>query len=199
VYANLLSKIGRFLEHGHVNQDWVAIVIYPNRAMEQKNLRPYRWLFQSDQLIRVFLDELPAALPDQFEMGILELIAAKPELALNKAQAMVPRIRRSKRPADFQRLVLQLLETVLLAQFPKLSREEIEKMVHLADLRETRVFQEALEEGEEKGLEKGREEALVKVVIGMLNRGDSIAEIEEVTELTPIKIRAIKKKHIRKR
>jgi hypothetical protein len=34
VYANLLSKIGRFLEHGNPEKDWVAAVIYPNRELE---------------------------------------------------------------------------------------------------------------------------------------------------------------------
>ena len=106
VYANLLSKIGRFLEHGNPSQDFVAVVIYPNRAMEQKNLRPYRCLLDSDQLIRIYLDELPPARPEQFEMGILELIAAKPEAALENAEAMVPRVRESKLPKQFQRMVI---------------------------------------------------------------------------------------------
>ena len=75
VYANLLTKVGRFLEHGNPNQDWVAVVIYPTRSLEQKNLRPYRCLLDSDQLRRVYLDELPPAPPDQFDMAILELIA----------------------------------------------------------------------------------------------------------------------------
>jgi predicted transposase YdaD len=44
VYANLLTKIGRFLEHGNPKQDWVAVVIYANRSLEQNNLRPYRCL-----------------------------------------------------------------------------------------------------------------------------------------------------------
>ena len=72
VYANMLSKVGRFLEHGDSSQDWVAVVIYPNRSMEQKNLRPYRCLLGSDQCVRIYLDELPPARPDQFELGILE-------------------------------------------------------------------------------------------------------------------------------
>ena len=108
--ANLLSKIGRFLEHGNAEQDWVAVVIYPNRELEQKNLHPYRCLLESDQLVRIYLDELPPAPPDQFEMGILELIAAEPETALKKAQAMVPRLRVSKQPRQFQRTLLQLVE-----------------------------------------------------------------------------------------
>lgn len=49
VYANMLSKIGRFLEHGNQRQNWVAVVIYPSRSMEQKNLDPYRCLTKSDQ------------------------------------------------------------------------------------------------------------------------------------------------------
>ena len=63
VYANLLSKIGRFLEHGNPEQDWVAVVIYPNRELEQKNLHPYRCLLESDQLVRIYLNELPPRRP----------------------------------------------------------------------------------------------------------------------------------------
>ncbi len=61
LYANLFSKIGRFLEHGNPHQDWVFVIIYANRATEQKNLRPYRCLVHSDQLMRIYLDELPPA------------------------------------------------------------------------------------------------------------------------------------------
>ena len=155
VYANLLSKIGRFLEHGNAEQDWVAVVIYPNRELEQKNLHPYRCLLESDQLVRIYLDELPPAPPDQFEMGILELIAAQPETALKKAQAMVPRLRASKQPRQFQRTLLQFIETVIVHQFPKWSREEIETMLQVTDVSQTRVFQEALEQGAKRGSKRG--------------------------------------------
>lgn len=36
VYANLFSKIGRFLEHGDPSQDWVAVAIYASRSTEQQ-------------------------------------------------------------------------------------------------------------------------------------------------------------------
>ena len=157
VYANLLTKIGRFLEHGDSGLDWVAVVIYPDRSLEQSNLHPYRCLVQSDQLIRVYLDELPPAAPDQFEMGILELIAAKPEAALEKARAMVPRLRRGNVTKQFQRMMIQFIETVIVHQFPNWSRAEIEKMLQVTDVRQTRVFQEALEEGRQEGLEQGIE------------------------------------------
>lgn len=190
VYANLLAKIGRFLEHGNAEQDWVAVVIYPNRELEQKNLRPYRCLLESDQLVRTYLDELPPAPPDQFELGILEFIAAQPETALKKAQAMVPRLRASKQPKQFQRTLLQFIETVIVHQFPNWSREEIETMLQVTDVSQTRVFQEALEQGREEGIEKGIE----SVALRLLKMGRPVAEIAQATDLTPAQIRKLSKK-----
>ncbi|MCE9529559.1 MAG: Rpn family recombination-promoting nuclease/putative transposase [Planctomycetes bacterium] len=182
VYANLISKIGRFLEHGNPKQDWVAVVIYPNRSLEQENLRPYRCLIDSDQLVRIYQDELPPALPDQFELGVLELIAAKPEIALEKAKAMVPRVRASKRPPQFQKMVIQFVETVILYQFPSWSRKEIEKMSQVSDVRQTRVYQEGVEEGIEK------------VALNLLKTERPIKEIAELTGLSLSQIRKLKKK-----
>ena len=159
VYANLLSKIGRFLEHDGPAQDWVAVVIYPHHAMEQKNLHPYRSLINSDQLVRVYLDELPPASPEQLEIGILELIAAKPDAALAKARSIIPRVRASKRPQHLQRMLIQFVETVILYQFPGWSRKEMEKMLQVTDIRQTRVYQEALEEGRQEGRQEGLDEA----------------------------------------
>ncbi|HEV3386702.1 MAG TPA: Rpn family recombination-promoting nuclease/putative transposase [Gemmata sp.] len=190
VYANLLSKIGRFLEHGNPEQDWVAVVIYPNRELEQKNLHPYRCLLESDQLVRIYLNELPPVPPDQFEMGILELIAAKPEIAFEKARVMVPRLRQSNLPKADQRLVLQLIETVIVHQFPKWSREEIAKMLQVTDVTQTRVYQEGVEDGLVKGIEKGIE----SVAMRMIKMGRPVLEIAQATGLTPTQIRKLSKK-----
>lgn len=190
VYANLMTKIGRFLEHGSPNQDWAAVVIYPNRSMEQKNLLPYRCLLNSDQLIRVYLDELPPSPPDQFEMGILEMIAASPNAAMEKAQEMVPRVRASKVSPQFQRLVIQFIETVIVYQFPQKSRAEVERMLQVSDVRQTRVFQEAHAEGMEKGMEKGKEE----IAVHLMELGQSIELIKQATGFSEAKLRKLKKR-----
>lgn len=187
VYANLMAKVGRYLEHNDPTQDWVAVAIYPNRVMEQKALRPYRCLLDSDQLVRVFLDELPPAPPDQFEMGILELIAAKPDDAMRKARRLVQRLRESGRSSEFQRQLVTFIETVILYQFPKMSREEIEKMLQVSDVRETRVFQEALQEGEDR--------VGTRVVLELHARENSVSEIAKVTGFTTARVRAIIKRH----
>jgi predicted transposase/invertase (TIGR01784 family) len=198
VYANLMTKIGRFLEHGDPAQDWAAVVIYPNRSLEQKNLEPYRCLVNSDQLVRIYLDELPPASPEQFEMGILELIAAKPEAALEKARAMVPRVRESNQPPQFQRMLLQFIETIIVHQFPNWSREEIETMLQVTDVRQTRVFQEAREEGMqeglERGLEKGIEQGVESVARRLLDTGHTPAETARLTGLALAQVRKLTRK-----
>jgi len=194
VYANIMSKVGRFLEHGNPKQDWIAVAIYPTRALEQENLHPYRCLINSDQLIRIYQDELPPAQPDQIELGVLELIGAKPEVALEKAKAMVPRVQASKKPPQFRRLVIQFIETAILCQFPHWSRQEIEKMLQVTDVTQTRVYQEALEEGREEGMEKGMEKGREEVALNLLKIERPIKEIAAVTGLTLAQIRRLKKK-----
>ncbi|HEX3149464.1 MAG TPA: Rpn family recombination-promoting nuclease/putative transposase [Gemmataceae bacterium] len=194
VYANLLTKIGHFLDHGDPAQDWVAVVIYPSRTTEQKNLHPYRSLIESDQLVRIYLDELPPARPDQYEFGILELIAAKPEAALSKAKALVPRVKAAQRPKHFERLLLQFIETVILYQFPQWSRNEVEKMLQVTDIRQTRVYQEALEEGREEGRVEGRVEVLEELAKKMIKLGRPVSEITQLTGLTTAQVRKLTKK-----
>jgi predicted transposase/invertase (TIGR01784 family) len=186
VYANLLSKIGHFLEHDGPDQDWVAVVIYPHHAMEQKNLHPYRCAINSDQLVRVYLDELTPASPEQLEIGILELIAAKPDVALEKARTIIPRVKASKRPQKLQWMLIQFVETVILYQFPGWSRQEMEKMLQVTDIRQTRIYQEAMEEGAER-----KAEAVARRLLG---KGMSVAEVAEATELTVDQVRKLAKK-----
>lgn len=209
VYANLMSKIGRFLEHGNPAQMWVAVVIYPTRSME-KNLDPYRCLLNSDQLIRLYLDEFAPAEPDRIEMNILHMIAAEPDDALRNARELVTRVRSAELPTEFRRRVIQFVETVILYQFPTMSREEIERMLQVTDVRQTRVFQEALQEGREEGRmegreegrlegreegrEEGRDQATLEIATKLLLKDWPVAEIVEATGLTAARVRALKKK-----
>jgi predicted transposase/invertase (TIGR01784 family) len=197
VYANMMSKIARFLEHDDPAQDWIAVVIYPTRDLEQKCLRPYRCLIESDQLVRIFPNELPPAAPDHFELGILELIAAKPEAALAKAREMVPRLRDARVATQSQRAPLQLIETVIVHQFPNWSRAEIEKMLQVTDVTQTRVYQEGVEQGREEGRQEGLQEGvqvgIETVARRLLESGQPIAEIARATGLTAAQIRKLSK------
>ncbi len=59
-------------------------------------------------------------------------------------------------------------------------------MLQVTDVRQTRVFQEALEEGREVGIEA--------VALRLLKMGRPVAVIVQATELTPAQIRKLSKK-----
>ena len=68
---------------------------------------------------------------------------------------------------------MELIETVLLCKFKNLSRREIESMFTLADLKETRVYQEAYEAGKLEGELKGELKGEMK---GKLENSRQIAK-----------------------
>ena len=63
-------------------------------------------------------------------------------------------------------------------------------MLQVTNVSQTRVFQEALEQGRQEGIEKGIE----TVARRLLKMGRPVAEIVQATDLTPAQIRKLSKK-----
>ena len=107
--ANLLLKVGLYLEKVNPRQNWQAVVIYPNRSIEQANLLPYRTWLQSEQLTRIYLDELPEPQPGEFGLSILRLIIAKADEALGTARRLIPQVRESNVPSEQRAKLIELI------------------------------------------------------------------------------------------
>jgi predicted transposase/invertase (TIGR01784 family) len=86
-----------------------------------------------------------------------------------------------------------LIETVVLCQFPEKSRKELEKMLQVNDVRETRVFQEALEEGLEKGKQIGVAETKEDVARRLLAKKYPLQEIAEISGLSLAQVKKLKR------
>src|SRR5207302_3821544 len=67
--------------------------------------------------------------------------------------------------------LVELIETVVLYKLPRLSREEIQAMLQVHDIRETRVYQEAKEEGLKEGVEKGIREGIQEGIEKGIEKG----------------------------
>lgn len=189
-YSNLFAKVFLWLETNNPAQDWRACVIFASRSLEPSQLAPYRELLDSDRVKRVYLDELPEPAEDQFGLGILQIIACPTEQTIAKAKTWLQRVRKTQRPVDNRRALVELIAVVVQSRFPKLGREELERMLELTDIRETKVFQEALEEGMEKGMEK----ALERVALRSLAKGYSVADVSDLTGLSVPHVKRLKKK-----
>jgi predicted transposase/invertase (TIGR01784 family) len=147
-------------------------------------------LLQSEQVTRVYLEDLPDPPPEKLGLHILRLIASPQTEAMERAQRLLPQVRASAEPAERQRELIELIETVIVYQYPKKSRRELEKMLQVNDFRETKVYQEALEEGIEKGIEKGIE----TVALQMLEKKVPLKKIAELTGLSAATVKRLQKK-----
>ena len=72
----------------------------------------------------------------------MQLVIENPKNAINLAKKLVL-------DAKEQTEILKLIETILVYKFPKLTRQEIEAMFTISDLKQTRVYQDAHQEGEQ--------------------------------------------------
>jgi predicted transposase/invertase (TIGR01784 family) len=144
-YWELLAEINIYLNQFKPVQDWKAVALFADRRFEVKNLTPYQQeLVNSDRIIRIYLDELPTG---SIGVGLIQLIVAQESQAPVLVQELLQRAKTEIADAWVTRDIIDLLETVLVSKFAQLSRQEIQAMFLLTDIKQTRVYQEARQEG----------------------------------------------------
>jgi predicted transposase/invertase (TIGR01784 family) len=148
-YWELLAEINIYLNQFKPVQDWKAVALFADRRFEVKNLTPYQQeLVNSDRIIRIYLDELPTG---SIGVGLIQLIVAQESQAPMLVQELLQRAKTEIADAWVTRDIIDLLETVLVSKFAQLSRQEIQSMFLLTDIKQTRVYQEARQEGRQEG------------------------------------------------
>jgi predicted transposase/invertase (TIGR01784 family) len=158
LYERLWSESSRyFYQTRNRFSDWQAVVIYPRRSMEQKKLYPHRSLLDGGQLHRIYLEDLGdiEALP--LGLAAMALTTKTKKAMPGVAKGLVTRAQQEVANPEEKRAIMDMVSTIVVHQFTKLSRQEVDKMLGIR-LEETRVYREAKEEGREEG----REEALKK-------------------------------------
>jgi predicted transposase/invertase (TIGR01784 family) len=111
-----------------------------------------------------------------------KLVVAKEKETPEQARQLIVQARSQYPEALTQRGVLELIEMVMVYKFSKLSRQEIEAMLKLDGLKETKVYQEALEEGKLEGK--------LEAIPALVARGFSVEEIAEILRLTVEEVRS---------
>ena len=172
-YWEFLSEIFLYLNQYRPKQEWQAVAIFARRSFEPEIPNHVREIIASNRIVRVYLDDWLDRETDSFAIAIIQLILSSESQAVAMARQLGEKIEQENDP-EIQEQVLELIETVLVYKFPKLSRQEIEAMFTYSDLKQTRVYQEAREEGEQRGLKLGEQRGLVKgqatMLLRLLNR-----------------------------
>jgi len=193
-YANLFAKVFWYLETNDPDQDWIAVAIFPSRAFEPKQQAPYRDLLGSSRVRRIYLNELSVSNEAPPGLTILQLAT----IDRSEARKLVSNLfQRASNDPDCERAdtIVRLTEEVLIRRFHELEREEIRRMFKLHDIRKTRVWQEAreegLEEGIEKGIEKGRSLEKKDLVKRLQANGLSLKEVAGLMGISLSEVRRL--------
>jgi predicted transposase/invertase (TIGR01784 family) len=182
-YWDFFGEISLYLKQYQPEENWRAVAIFATRNTDTGVLAQYEEYFHSGRLIRIYLDELEDISNESIGLGVLKLVVAPDSQAGLKARELASQTRVSLEDRGIQEKVLELIDKILVYKFPLLSRQELEAMFGLDDLKQTRYFQDVREEG--------REEGRFSLVIRLLNRrvGIITPQIEEqVLGLTANKI-----------
>jgi predicted transposase/invertase (TIGR01784 family) len=139
-------------------KDWQAVVIYPSRRMEQSDIYPHRGLLNSEQIHRIYLDELGDIRQLPIWVALMVLTTLGENQAPNEARYLLARTNEEMPPSS-SRVIIEMLTTIMMYKFEHLSTKEVESMLGIT-LQRSRAYQEIKEEGRQEGLEEGRQEGL---------------------------------------
>lgn len=159
-YPRWFTSLFIFLYRQARDRDWRAVVIYPNRAAEKLPPRAFAALLDLPGMYRIYLEDIadrPATTPG---LQLAQLVIAEPATAMAKTNALADSYRNRLNDPPIRQF-FDFVETILIYKLPHLTREEIQAMLHWpeVDIKQTRVYQDALAEGREEG--RQREVALV--------------------------------------
>ena len=117
---------------------------------------------------RLYLEDLISEVGLSPNLSLLRLLVIPEQEVSESAQAILSN---SDTSAEF-RLRLDLVEAILINEFPQLSVEEVRLMLNLkeADVTQTRFYQEVFQIGQQDGQQIGRQEGEVEILLRLLNR-----------------------------
>ena len=148
------------------------IALFAQRRFEVTALTIYQQeLINSGRILPIYLDEMRSG---SIGVGLIQLILAQESQAPVLVQQLLQRAKTEIVDPLVTHDIIDLLETVLVSKFAQLSREEIQAMFLLSDIKQTRVYQEAKQEGRQEGrqegLQEGRQEGEIHLLIRQLSR-----------------------------
>lgn len=184
LYDRFFAEALLYLYRNPIYDDWYGVILLKSRKLEPKRTEIHRSLLNSPQVQRVYLNELgnPDELPVNLRVVLLTL-ATKKKLP-EQARRLIEQVQQESMPNLTRQEIIDSITTIAVYRFSKLSRTEVETMLGLK-LEETRVYQEAVAEGEERG----RLTAKLETIPKLLECGLSQEKIAEILELSIEQVR----------
>lgn len=129
---------------------------YPFRSIEQSDIYPHRGLLNSNQVHRVYLNELGDIRSLPLWVALMVLTTLEEKQAAEEAKYLLSKSQQEASQSS-SRAIIEMITTIMVYKFEQLSRTEVEQMLGIT-LKETRVYREIKEEGRQEGRQEGQQE-----------------------------------------
>ncbi len=182
-YWRLFTEIFLYLGQYQPNNDWRTVAVFATRSLDPGVPMQYRGMLMSQQVKFVYLDELDETASASLSIGMVQLVIGTEEAAIAQTNRLMQQARQELEDVVLRQKVLGLIETILVYKFTNLSRQELEAMFGLDELKQTRYFQEVAAEIAAKAKVEGKVEGKLESVPRLLQLGLSVEQIATALEL----------------
>ena len=160
-YSRYFAGLFVYLHQYKAKRIWRGLLILNAHNQDLGSESPYQALLNT-QVQRLYLEDLLTQENLSPNLALLKLIVTPETEALNQAKQI---LNSAETEAEF-RLKLDLIEAILVNKFPKLTIEEVQKMLNLreADVTQTRFYQEVLQIGRLEGEQQGGSVVILKLL-----------------------------------
>ena len=171
-YHRFFSEITLYLRQYKTQSDWQAVIIYSSRSIESSIPIAYQDWIESPKIQRLYLNEL-AEITSETPLGVslAQLVVESEQQAPEQAKRLIERAGREMSNSLLQREIIELIEIIMVYKYPQKSRQELEAMLGLGALKETKFYQEAAQETK------------LEMVPRLFEAGLSLEKIAEILEL----------------
>jgi predicted transposase/invertase (TIGR01784 family) len=163
LYARFFSEIFLYLRLYAPTKAWRGVVVFARGSMEPTEIEPYRVLLESEQVTRLYLNELGDVDKSSLGVGIIKLVVETKKRTPKLVKQLVEKARSELSNQARQQEVLDLIETIVLYKLPRITRQELARMFTREDLKKTRYYQEVREEVREELQQEVQEEVRQQV------------------------------------
>ncbi len=174
LYDRMFAEIGMYLDQNRGTEDWRAVAIFPRRSLEPSDQWRHRSILEGEQFAVIYLEDLLTSQSEFLGIQLMQLIVAKPKESDQYVQRIISQV---KNRTDFQnQAIIELVSTVMVYKFPELSREEIEAMFSVSELKQTRVYREAVDEGRVEGRVEEAQALVLRLLVHRFGAVDPATE-----------------------
>jgi len=209
IYWRLFREISTHYEQTKSTQPFLAIILFIDKKYDPDNCQ-ITGLKHPSRLIRLYLPDCLKAIGDKASpITVLKPLTFRHKKKLPQA---VPKWKNEidslNLPESTEKLLIDLLENAIISRFPKMTFEEIQKMIHYTPIEKTVVGQELIQMGMNEGILKGLEKGRIEGRTEGFEKGEIIGKIhatqrflnrrvtpkKKLLEQSPKELRAILKK-----